>query len=237
MPVKQNVTLKGSGDGYLLHLNDHAAYADIIEELDSLLIQLNEKKQTKENSEANRLMVTVQSGNRYLTESEKDEIKNKVEEKEYLKVKKFDAHVTETKKALEWHNQNQTTVEMLNVRNGQIISSPGHILVLGDIHPGGIVRAGRSVFVLGQLRGLAQAGCGGDDQSVIVANFNHNAQIRIAENVHIIDNKKVESTDVQKEDVSLQVAYMNDLHILEFTSLDKLQKLRPTLGNIIGRLD
>ena len=231
--MKQSVTLKGSGDGYLLQLNDHAAYSNIIEELETLLIHLNDKKHTENDSEENNLLVTVQTGNRLLSDAEKDLIKERIEEKDYLKVKKFESNVIDIQNAFSWHEKNQTKVEMINVRSGQIISSPGHVLVLGDIHPGGIVRAGRSIFVLGQLRGLAQAGCNGDDQSVVVANFNYNAQIRIAENVHIIEKNEDETS----EETGLRVAYMNDLHILEFTSMDTLRKLRPTLGNVIGRLE
>ena len=117
--MKQSVTLKGSGDGYLLQLNDHAAYSNIIEELETLLIHLNDKKHTENDSEENNLLVTVQTGNRLLSDAEKDLIKERIEEKDYLKVKKFESNVIDVQNALTWHEKNQTTLQRINcsVRN------------------------------------------------------------------------------------------------------------------------
>lgn len=231
--MKQSVTLKGSGEGYVLQLDDHAAFESILEELDVLLLHLKNKPKDAENVDESELAVTVQSGNRLLSEEEKKKITEKIEQNPIFSVKRFIADVVHIEDALNWHELNQMKIEMSNVRSGQIISAPGHVLVLGDIHPGGIVRAGRSIFVLGQLKGLAQAGCEGDDQSVVVANFNYNAQIRIGENVHIIEKNE----EADPDQVGLRAAYMNDLHILEFTSLQTLRKLRSTLGHVIGRLE
>jgi septum site-determining protein MinC len=44
------------------------------------------------------------------------------------------------------------------VRSGVILESPGHLVIAGDVNPGAEVRAGRSIVVLGALRGVAHAG-------------------------------------------------------------------------------
>jgi septum formation inhibitor MinC len=44
------------------------------------------------------------------------------------------------------------------VRSGVILEAPGHLVIAGDVNPGAEVRAGRSIAVLGALRGVAHAG-------------------------------------------------------------------------------
>ncbi|MGQ9778790.1 MAG: septum site-determining protein MinC [Bacillota bacterium] len=44
------------------------------------------------------------------------------------------------------------------VRSGQCVEVEGSLLVLGDVHPGAEVRAGRDVIVLGSARGVIVAG-------------------------------------------------------------------------------
>jgi septum formation inhibitor MinC len=44
------------------------------------------------------------------------------------------------------------------VRSGVILEAPGHLVIAGDVNPGAEVRAGRSIAVLGSLRGVAHAG-------------------------------------------------------------------------------
>jgi septum site-determining protein MinC len=44
------------------------------------------------------------------------------------------------------------------IRSGEKIEKDGHIMVLGDVNPGGEVLAGGNIIVWGTLRGLAQAG-------------------------------------------------------------------------------
>jgi len=50
------------------------------------------------------------------------------------------------------------TVIHTPVRSGQYVEAEGDLLVLGDIHPGAEVRAGRDVIVLGSARGVIMAG-------------------------------------------------------------------------------
>lgn len=44
------------------------------------------------------------------------------------------------------------------IRSGVILEAPGHLVIVGDVNPGAEVRAGRSIAVLGALRGVAHAG-------------------------------------------------------------------------------
>lgn len=55
------------------------------------------------------------------------------------------------------------------LRSGQELERPGHIVVLGDVNPGGRVIAGGDVIVAGKVRGEVFAGCGGNRHSRVVA--------------------------------------------------------------------
>ncbi|MCL6614017.1 MAG: septum site-determining protein MinC [Firmicutes bacterium] len=44
------------------------------------------------------------------------------------------------------------------IRSGQCVETEGTLLVLGDVHPGAEIRAGRDVIVMGSARGAIAAG-------------------------------------------------------------------------------
>ncbi|MDD4237129.1 MAG: septum site-determining protein MinC [Desulfotomaculaceae bacterium] len=56
-----------------------------------------------------------------------------------------------------------------SLRSGQRIVYPGHVVVLGDIHPGAEVVAGGNVLVLGHCRGVIHAGIDGNNSAKVVA--------------------------------------------------------------------
>ena len=54
-------------------------------------------------------------------------------------------------------------------RSGEMVRYPGDVVVFGDVNPGAEIVAGGDIVVLGTLRGLAHAGCEGDDKATIIA--------------------------------------------------------------------
>jgi len=56
-----------------------------------------------------------------------------------------------------------------SLRSGQRIVYAGHVVVLGDIHPGAEVMAGGNVLVLGNCRGVIHAGIDGNSSAKVVA--------------------------------------------------------------------
>ncbi|MCG8473114.1 MAG: hypothetical protein MI742_14835 [Desulfobacterales bacterium] len=55
------------------------------------------------------------------------------------------------------------------VRSGQRIMAERHLLILGDVNPGGEVVAGGDIYVMGSLRGMARAGSPSDKSSIVMA--------------------------------------------------------------------
>jgi len=78
-----------------------------------------------------------------------------------------------------------TEVVARTLRSGQLVSSAGTVVVLGDVNPGAEVVAGGDVIVVGKLRGLAHAGAEGNEQATIWALELAAKQLRIAEKVAV----------------------------------------------------
>jgi septum site-determining protein MinC len=66
------------------------------------------------------------------------------------------------------------------IRSGQRVVHEGHLIICGDVNAGAEVMAGGDILVFGTLRGLAHAGCYGDETARIVAGSLRPPQLRIA---------------------------------------------------------
>jgi septum site-determining protein MinC len=66
------------------------------------------------------------------------------------------------------------------VRNGRLVQSDGHVVVLGDVNAGAMIVAGGDVVVWGKLRGTVHAGASGDESAVVCALYLAPTQLRIA---------------------------------------------------------
>lgn len=66
------------------------------------------------------------------------------------------------------------------LRSGDHLEASGSVLLLGDVNPGARISAAGHVLVWGRLRGMAHAGCLGDNSARIVALQLRPLQLRIA---------------------------------------------------------
>ena len=73
------------------------------------------------------------------------------------------------------------TVHRGTLRAGDHIETQGHLLIVGDVNPGGSASAEGDVYVWGRLRGRAHAGNKGNSNTKIVALQLRPLQLRIAE--------------------------------------------------------
>jgi len=81
------------------------------------------------------------------------------------------------------------------LRSGNEIISEGHIVVLGDVNPGAVIKAKGNILVMGKLRGIAHAGMDGNDDAFIAANSLMPNQIRISD---IISRAPDNISDVER---------------------------------------
>jgi septum site-determining protein MinC len=66
------------------------------------------------------------------------------------------------------------------MRSGQRVVHEGHLVICGDVNAGAEVIAEGDIVVIGTLRGVAHAGCFGDEAARIVAMNLRPTQLRIA---------------------------------------------------------
>ena len=147
MKKLQTVTIKGTKDGLILHLDDNCSYDELKNEIS---FKLSESSRVQDDNKL--ITVSVQLGNRFLTDIQMEELKSL------------------TKAAFEKMKEEQeiTSVSKI-IRSGQILQVPGDLLLIGDVNPGGTVMAGGNVFVMGVLKGIAHAGCFGNEESIVAA--------------------------------------------------------------------
>jgi len=74
------------------------------------------------------------------------------------------------------------------IRSGTSIKYTGHVIVFGDVNPGGEILTTGSIFIWGKLRGSVHAGMDGSETEVICAMELNPIKLRIA-NIPIKNNK------------------------------------------------
>ncbi|MCX8068449.1 MAG: septum site-determining protein MinC [Anaerolineae bacterium] len=74
-------------------------------------------------------------------------------------------------------------VLMRTLRSGQRVEHPGDVVVIGDVHAGAEIIAGRHIVVWGRLHGVVHAGAAGDENAVVCALDLSPTQLRIADRI------------------------------------------------------
>jgi len=84
-----------------------------------------------------------------------------------------------------------------SLRSGQRIVYPGHIVVLGDVHPGAEIVSGGSILVMGSCRGTVHAGADGNRTAKVVARRLAPTSLSIADWRHHPERPGVTPDDCQ----------------------------------------
>ena len=157
MKKRQNVTIKGTKEGLVLHLDDSCSYEELKRELDHKL-SANARSQ----DERQLTSVKVEIGNRYLTESQRGELKDLIRHKKNFEVDDIESNVITKEEAGQLLADTEVVTVSRIIRSGQVLEVPGDLLLIGDVNPGGTVIAGGNIFIMGTLKGIAHAGCYGN---------------------------------------------------------------------------
>ncbi|MGY3779060.1 septum site-determining protein MinC [Isobaculum melis] len=222
----KNVKLKGTKEGYTIVLHDVASFEEILIDLEELLLNIS-----KQNNASTEISVHVDTENRLLSDEQLAKVYQLVEQHSTMKIGKVQTNVLTKEAATLWKESENVATLVTTVRNGQVVTMPGDVMLLGSIHQGGTLKAAGNIYLFGELKGIVHAGYLGDEDKVVFAKFNHDAQVRIGEQVQIIEGK---GKNEPLEDTTF--AYVNDLHILSFDQLDQIRAIKPKLGNQTGGL-
>ncbi|MDT9025345.1 septum site-determining protein MinC [Rossellomorea yichunensis] len=224
MNKKPNVMIKGTKEGLTLHLNDQCSFHELKKELDDKL-----SAHYRETEGTPLLTVNIQTGNRYLTDEQVEELKEIVRQKRNLVVNEVWSNVitkNEAEKLIDERN-----IETLTgvIRSGQVVEVSGDILIVGDVNPGGKVLAGGNIYILGSLKGIAHAGHNGNMEAVIVASKMVPSQLRIGDSLNRAPDW-VEEDDEHE----MECAYVDDQGQIVVDRLQVLKHLRPNITSFKG---
>lgn len=168
--ARHPVTIKGIRDGLVFLFDDQCRFEDILADLEEKL----------HGAQAKLLFgpivhVTIQTGRRLLSERQKQQVRELLGSHGNLVIQEFQS-------SLEIQSGNRIPTAALYrgiVRSGQRIEHDGDITIIGDVNPGGQVLATGDIFVMGALRGMAHAGCNGNENAIIGAVYFQPTQLRI----------------------------------------------------------
>lgn len=216
MAQKPLVMIKGTRDGLTLFLNDDAPFQAVKEQLINML------NQDDFDDVDSLITIKVELGNRLLHKDEKDDLKTLIQSKRRLVVQEIVSHVISKQEALALKEAADVHVHSRPIRSGQVIDIIGDALIVGDVNPGGTVKATGNVFVLGALRGIAHAGYEGNTDVVIAASLMNPVQLRIAELYS-------RSPDYETDGVHMECAYIEENQIV-MDRLQEVMKKRPIIN-------
>ena len=222
MKKLQNVTIKGTKDGLILHLDDNCSYDELKNEIS---FKLSESSRVQEDNKL--ITVSVQLGNRFLTDIQMEELKSLIMQKKNFVVDTIQSNVL-TKAAFEKMKEEQeiTSVSKI-IRSGQILQVPGDLLLIGDVNPGGTVMAGGNMFVMGVLKGIAHAGCFGNEEAIVAASVMKPSQIRISQYINRAPDQHMDD-----ENHEMECAYIDENNQIIVDRLQVLMQLRPNLTRL-----
>lgn len=220
---KQNVMIKGTKSGLSLQLNDRSSYEDILIELEEKLAEFQGLE------ESPLISVRILTGNRYLIPEQQEELKELIRQKQNLIVDEIVSNVITKEEAKAVIESQEVTSVATIVRSGQILEVPGDLLLVGDVNPGGTVKAGGNIFIMGALKGIAHAGYNGRNEAVIVASFMTPSQLRISDCI----SRAPDHYD-QEEHHQMECAYIDNNHQIIIDRLQVLKHLRPNITRFKG---
>ena len=215
----QHVMIKGSKQGLTIVIDDHSSLSEALKDLDD---KLSIHHSTIEPTAS--IHVTIHTGNRYLTDEQAKVLVDLVEKKGYMKVNHVESNVILHEEAKRLAEEVAVTKVVKIVRSGQIMEVKGDLLLIGDVNPGATVKAGGNIFIMGSLRGKAQAGMHGNKECVVSASLFKPSQI-------VIGDVLYNSFDYDEhEDHKMGCAYLDQSGEMIFDRLQVLCKVRPNLS-------
>jgi len=221
----QNVTIKGTKDGIILHLDDSCSYEELKKEID---FKLSESSRSREDR---LITVKVQVGNRFLTDVQEEELKDLIRQKKNLVVDTIISNVILKEEAEKQKKENEIISVAKIIRSGQVLQTPGDLLLVGDVNPGGTVIAGGNIYIMGMLKGIAHAGFYGDNHAIVAASVMKPSQIRISDCI-----TRAPDHYQGGEAREMECAYINDNNQITVDRLQALIHIRPNITRLEGGL-
>jgi septum site-determining protein MinC len=219
----QSVVLRGNQDGYQLVLSQAASFEAIKLELRGLLDNLAADSQIKDKT----ISFDVLSPQRLLTAEQHQKLTSIINEYDHFEIHKVITDVMTIEDAEAIKERENVHLVTQTIRNGQTLEMTGDVLFLGIINEGGRLLTTGNLFTMGTALGILQAGYPSAEDKVVVGDLHQAQQVRIGEQISIVEVDQPEA-DAQT------IAYVNDLHVLEYGQLADLKTINPKMYHQMG---
>lgn len=203
-----NVTLKGSKEGFVVIINDESDFQQALKDLKELIL-----KQNIGSADDDVIQFTIKTGNRLLTDAQIKEVKKSFTDYPQIEIKDIISEVESKIEVSKLLKANKMNIETGIVRSGQKLEFEGDVLFLGVLHEGAQISTNGSVYILGRVNGIVQAGYPDNTNAVIFGNLKHAAQLRIADVIEIVTDDNADKFD------NHQFAYIDEMHSISVNDL------------------
>ncbi|MFC6253256.1 septum site-determining protein MinC [Secundilactobacillus hailunensis] len=218
----QAVVLRGNQNGYQLVLDQAASFKAIEETLRGLLDNL-----AASSNATKSISFDVISNHRLLTAEQNQALEQIFSKYDHFQIHKVIPDVITIDDAIHIKEQDNVHLATQTIRNGQTLELKGDVLYLGVINEGGRLLTTGNIYVMGTCLGILQAGYPSNEEKVVIGDLQRTQQVRIGEQISIVE------TD-QPTKGSQTVAYVNDLHVLEYGQLSDLKTINPKIYHQMG---
>lgn len=219
----QSVVLRGNQDGYQLVLSQAASFEAIKLELRGLLDNLAADSQIKDKT----ISFDVLSPQRLLTAEQHQKLTSIINAYDHFEIHKVITDVMTIEDAEAIKERENVHLVTQTIRNGQTLEMTGDVLFLGIINEGGRLLTTGNLFTMGTALGILQAGYPSAEDKVVVGDLHQAQQVRIGEQISIVEVDQP-AADAQT------IAYVNDLHVLEYGQLADLKTINPKMYHQMG---
>jgi len=209
---KSYITIKGTKEGLVFLLDDQCDFVTLLDELNAKL-----DKHVQQFT-GPIVHIFIKLGARQLEEEDKERIRDILRRQGNLLIQSIESDPPAVDPMLKSGPSFHTMSGI--VRSGQTLEFEGHLLLMGDVNPGGTIKCSGDVFVLGALRGAVHAGTEGNEEAIIAASLMKPTQLRIAD---IISRPPDEWTSAEPW---MEYAFLREgkMAIDKMTSLSRLRK-------------
>lgn len=216
---KHHVMIKGTKDGLTFFFDDQCTFADLIFELED---KLSERHHNKPESNE-KVTVKLVIGKRYLTEGQMTELEQILFETMNATIDMIDTDIMTKEAARKLYESKAIQRLEKIVRSGQVIDVESDMLLIGDVNPGGTVKAKGNIYIMGKLLGSAHAGYGGNSGAMIYAAHMQPTQLSISETRWLVPEEDESSS------MTMSCAYLNEAGKMEIDEITKLMTLNPSI--------
>ena len=196
MSEKQHIMIKGVKEGLLFLLDDQCSFDVLVQELQHKIEKTHHQLLT-----GPLIHIHIRLGQRELKDEQTKQLTDIIRTQGNLIIKSIETDLPLKNKA---HCQMKVLTTI--VRSGQVIEAEEDLLLIGDVHPGGMVRCGGDLYVLGSLKGHVYAGLAGRDEAIVVASYLQPSLIVIGEHHY-------QPSDEISSDGHMEVASVADGYI------------------------